>query len=124
MDLKKFKEKSKATGKSELELYFDARIQELRDLFNASVPNLQRKALKYTVACGEHTTEGGDATEEILVDGMKSTDTAVVSLRKPGASPVTMSEYEVQDGKIVVTMSGDPSTDHELSFIVCRCLKK
>lgn len=71
-------------------------------------------------AAGNFTTAGGDATESITVAGMLASDLVLVQLKTKGASPVTLAGAAAAAGAITVTMSGDPSTDHVLSYVVLR----
>lgn len=72
------------------------------------------------VAAGEFTTAGGDANETITVAGALATDLVHVTLHTKGASPVTILTASVSAGQIDVVMSGDPSTDHVLTYSVLR----
>lgn len=72
------------------------------------------------VAQGEFTTAGGDANETIPVTGCLETDYALVSIKTNGATPRTLVSYDTDAGSIGVVMSGDPSTDHVLSWMVFR----
>lgn len=69
---------------------------------------------------GTFTTAGGDASESITVTDMVSTDTALVWVQKAGATPRTVNSWTSGTGAIAVTLSGDPSTDHVLGYIVVR----
>lgn len=71
-------------------------------------------------AAGNFTTAGGDATESITVTGALATDLVLVQLKTKGASPVTLAAADAAADAITVTMSGDPSTDHVLSYMVLR----
>lgn len=72
------------------------------------------------ILAGTHTTAGGDASETITVEGVTSADYALVYISAPGATPRTLNGYVTDNGSINVTMSGDPSTDHVLSYVVFR----
>ena len=72
------------------------------------------------LAAGTFTTVGGDATESITVTGAASGDIAIVTLKTAGAVPRTITTASVGTNAITVTMSGDPSTDHVLQYIVVR----
>jgi hypothetical protein len=119
-DLKKFKEESKETGKSEVRIFIERHLNRIYSMINNKLPRLERKTLNWTVDCGIHTTAGGDVTEEILNSEIEENDVAIVSLSQKGAAPVTLDDYEVQAGKIVITMSADPSNDHQLTYTVLR----
>lgn len=73
-------------------------------------------------AAGTFTTAGGDAAESITVTGALATDIAVVQVKTRGASPVTLAAAACAANAISVTLSGDPSTDHVLSYMVIRPL--
>lgn len=74
------------------------------------------------VAAGSHTTAGGDANESISVSGALSTDIAIVVLHTKGATPRTILTAQAASGAIDVEMSGDPSTDHVLKYILVRAV--
>ncbi len=69
---------------------------------------------------GSFTTLGGDATESIAVTGILSTDVALVSIKTAGATPRTLVAAVTATNAITVTLSGDPSTDHVLYYVVHR----
>lgn len=93
--------------------YDDLTVQTLKDKSTGVT-------LGKIVASGSFTTAGGDATESIPVSGAINGDFAVVYVSSPGATPVTVSGYDVSDGSIGVSLSGDPSTDHTLKYVVFR----
>jgi len=72
------------------------------------------------VFAGEFTTAGGDANEAITVTGALATDLVHVTLHTKGASPVTILQAQAAADVINVVMSGDPSTDHVLTYSVLR----
>lgn len=72
------------------------------------------------IATGKFTTVGGDATESITVSGALSTDTAIVTVNTVGATPRTVTAAVGATDAITVTMSGDPSTDHVLNYVLLR----
>jgi hypothetical protein len=74
----------------------------------------------YVVAAGTHTSAGGDATESITVSGALSTDIAIVTLKTAGATPRTITTAAAGSGAITVVLSGDPSTDHVISYMLLR----
>jgi dihydroxyacid dehydratase/phosphogluconate dehydratase len=74
----------------------------------------------YVVAAGSHTTAGGDANESITVSGITSSDIAIVVLHTKGATPRTILTSQAGTDAIAVEMSGDPSTDHVLKYMVIR----
>lgn len=69
---------------------------------------------------GFFTTVGGDATESIVAAGVLDTDLVQVTLHTPGVTPRTILSAASAADAITVTMSGDPSTDHVLQYIVLR----
>lgn len=78
------------------------------------------KESHYVFAAGEFTTAGGDTDETITVADALATDLCVVALHTAGSTPRTIVDSAVAAGQINVDMSGDPSTDHVLTFIVYR----
>lgn len=74
------------------------------------------------LAAGTHTSVGGDATESISVSGAASSDIAIVVLKTAGATPRTITTAAAATNAITVVMSGDPSTDHVLSYVVLRAV--
>lgn len=69
---------------------------------------------------GTFTTVGGDANESITVTGMTSSDIAIVTLKAKGAVPRTILTAAANTNAIDVVLSGDPSTDHVISYMVLR----
>jgi hypothetical protein len=74
------------------------------------------------VGAGIFTTEGGDANESIPLSGALGTDTALVWVQKAGASPATVDTITPGTDAIAVVMSGNPSTDHKLCYLVLRAV--
>jgi hypothetical protein len=74
------------------------------------------------ILAGTFTTLGGDATESITATGAVSTDIVSVTLRVVGATPRTILTAIPTTDAITVTMSGDPSTDHVLQYVVFRSI--
>jgi Ni,Fe-hydrogenase III small subunit len=72
------------------------------------------------IAAGEFATLGGDATESITVSGALASDIAVVTLNTVGSTPRTVTTATAASNAITVVMSGDPSTDHVLNYLVLR----
>lgn len=72
------------------------------------------------VYAGEFTTVGGDANETITQAGILATDLVHVTLHTVGATPRTITTAAAAAGQIDVVMSGDPSTDHVLTWSVLR----
>lgn len=71
-------------------------------------------------AAGTFTTAGGDATESIAVTGAKSTDIAIVNVHTLGTGSRTIVSVTPTTNAITVVMSGDPSTNHVLSYALFR----
>lgn len=69
---------------------------------------------------GTFTTLGGDASEAISVSGAAATDIVVVTVKTAGATPRSIVAATAATNAINVTMSGDPSTDHVLQYVVLR----
>ena len=72
------------------------------------------------IATGLFTTAGGDGTESITVSGALATDTAIVTVNTVGATPRTVTAAVAASNAITVTLSGDPSTDHVLNYVLLR----
>ena len=72
------------------------------------------------IEVGEFTTLGGDATESIPLTDVLAGDIVFVTLHTAGSTPRTITSAVAVAGAITVTMSGDPSTDHVLSYLVVR----
>lgn len=69
---------------------------------------------------GTFTTAGGDASETISVPGVAATDIVAVTVKMAGVSPESIVAAAANTDQIDVTMSGDPSTDHVLQYVVFR----
>lgn len=69
---------------------------------------------------GKYTTLGGSATEAITVTGVASTDIVIVCLQAKGATPRTILTAAPTLNTITLVFSGDPSTDHIVSYEVLR----
>lgn len=74
------------------------------------------------VAAGTFTTAGGDAAETITDALVAATDVCIVSVMTAGATPRSVVAANTGSGSIAVTLSGDPSTDHVLQYIVFRAV--
>lgn len=72
------------------------------------------------IAAGTMSTLSGSATQVIAISGALSTDIAFVVLKTVGATPRTVLTTAAVAGQINVVMSGDPSTDHVLSYQLLR----
>lgn len=69
---------------------------------------------------GTFTTLGGDASESITVAGAAATDIVAVTVKTVGATPRSIVASAAALNAINVTLSGDPSTDHVLQYVVLR----
>lgn len=69
---------------------------------------------------GTFTTAGGDASETITVTGAAATDIVCVTVKTAGVSPRSIVASTAATNAINITMSGDPSTDHVLQYVVLR----
>lgn len=69
---------------------------------------------------GTFTTLGGDATESIPVVGVTAADIVQVNVKTAGGTPRSVVAAAAGTDAISVTLSGDPSTDHVLQYIVFR----
>lgn len=87
---------------------------ELADLASGIAPS---HVVKFG---GLFTTAGGDVNESITVTGALATDLAFVVLSVAGASPETIITSKAATDAIDVVFSGDPSTDHVVTYQVLR----
>lgn len=69
---------------------------------------------------GTFTTLGGDASESITVTGAAATDIVTVTVKTAGGTPRSIVAATAALNAINVTLSGDPSTDHVLQYVVLR----
>jgi hypothetical protein len=69
---------------------------------------------------GKFTTLGGDANEQISVPGVVAGDIVFVSLQDKGGTPRTILTAKPGTDVIDMIFSGDPSTDHIVSYQVLR----
>lgn len=74
----------------------------------------------YVFAAGNFTTVGGDVNEAITVTGATASDIAVVVVKTNGGIARTVVTSAAATGAVNVVMSGDPSNDHVLSYLVLR----
>lgn len=82
----------------------------------APVPQAGFIALKSAI----YTTAGGSATEVIAAPGVLATDVVLVTLRTPGATPVTVVRAVTATDQISVVFSANPSTDTIINYVVIR----
>lgn len=71
-------------------------------------------------AAGSFTTAGGDANEQITVAGALVSDLAFVVIKTVGGTPRTLLTSVAAAGVINLVFSGDPSTDHVVSYQLLR----
>lgn len=76
--------------------------------------------IQQVIASGIFTSVGGDATEVITTTGAILGDTCIAWIQKAGATPRTVDTIVVGTDQVTLTMSGDPSTDHKIGYIVLR----
>lgn len=69
---------------------------------------------------GKHTTTGGSATEAFTVSGVASTDIVFTMLQTAGGTARTILTAAPTTNTITLVFSGDPSTDHIVSYQVLR----
>ncbi len=69
---------------------------------------------------GKHTTTGGSASEAFTVSGVLSSDIVFVTLQAQGVTPRTVLTAAPTSNTITVVFSGDPSSDHVVSYQVLR----
>lgn len=69
---------------------------------------------------GKHTTTGGNATETFTVTGLASTDVILATLQAKGGTPRTILTVAPTTDTVTLVFSGDPSTDHVVSYVAWR----
>lgn len=74
------------------------------------------------IASGIFDTLGGDVNEAITITDALVTDIAIVTLETVGATPRTITTSKAAAGQIDVVLSGDPSTDHNLAYLLLRAV--
>lgn len=72
------------------------------------------------VAAGTQASSAGSASQVITVSGALASDIAIVVVKTAGATPRSIVAAASASGQINVTMSGDPSTDHVLAYVLLR----
>ena len=75
------------------------------------------------IAAGTYTTTGGSATEDIPVPGALASDIASVEMKTQGATPRTILTRAAAVDEITVVYSGDPSTDHVVTWSLLRAVQ-
>lgn len=69
---------------------------------------------------GKRTTLGGSASETFTVTGVAATDIVLATIQAQGATPRTLLTAAPGTNQITLVFSGDPSTDHIVSYSVLR----
>lgn len=72
------------------------------------------------IGAGHFTTAAGSASQAITVSGCAAGDIVHVSVQTTGVTPRTIVSAIAASGQINVVLSGDPSTDHILDYVVLR----
>lgn len=72
------------------------------------------------VAAGQLTTAGGDANEQASASGVLATDIAIASLEDNGTNNVTLVTAAAAADAVDFVLSGDPSTDAIINWMVLR----
>lgn len=112
---------TEAAGAGKFPLRFGKRERKIIESVKAYADSLVTvKPAFVVVAAGTQTTPGGSASVTITVAGALSTDVAFVVLKTVGGTPRTVLTASAASGQINVVMSGDPSTDHVLSYQLIR----
>ncbi len=68
------------------------------------------------------TTPGGSDTDTVSVPGVLTSDAVFVQLKTVGATPRTILTAATNTDQVIVTFSGDPSTDHVYNYQVIRAV--
>lgn len=85
-------------------------VQNLGNLINGfKIVNAQLK-----------TTVGTAAIEDVAISGVVATDVCLVLLHTAGSTPRSIVSAVCATGKVTITFSGDPSTDHVVNILVIR----
>lgn len=71
-------------------------------------------------SAGVLTTAGGNAAETFKVRGMNVNDIVLVTLHTQGSGSRTLTKAVPVKNGFTVTFSGDPSSDHKISYAVYR----
>jgi hypothetical protein len=69
---------------------------------------------------GHVTTTGGSATETFEVPGVQSDDAIMAQMRNQGSNNVSIVSATCQTDGFAVTFSGDPGSDHDLSYFIIQ----
>ena len=97
--------------------YLLKRFQAMNDSMQAVV---DRCTQHLTMSCHTVSTVGGAAIEDFLDPRVKTSMHVTATMKTLGASPVSVLSAKCEMGKVTVTFSADPSSDHELTYHVCR----
>jgi len=92
-------------------------VESLKAYVDGAAP-----AVLQAVAGGTHTTLGGDANETISVPGAVASDVVCVTVKSHlGGGPIrSVTKAAASSGQIDVVLSGDPTADHVLQYVVFR----
>jgi len=69
---------------------------------------------------GKRTTAGGSASEAFTVTGVAATDIVFVTIQTVGVTPRTIVSAAPTTNTVTIVFSGDPSTDHIVSYQALR----
>lgn len=91
---------------------------------DVTVTAIAAPATEQVTAAGLFTTVGGGATQVISLPGLGITAASVCSvvINTVGVTPRTVTTAACGTNNITVVMSGDPTTDHVLNYIVTPAL--
>jgi hypothetical protein len=105
---------------------FNQRERKLLETVEDYVSGLSAVAATHRVVAGGTHTTLADAssphTNSITVAGVLATDLVLVTMKTAGASPVSILAATAASGSITVRFSADPSTDHQLQYLVFRAI--
>jgi len=112
-----WKKESQKTGEPEAVLRLRTEHSGLIQELQQELAELRRGICKFKGLF--KTDKGGTGTtREIEVLGVKSEHNCQVGMSTVGATPVTLLTAKCSYGKITLTFSDDPLTDHELNWVV------
>ena len=112
----KLDDKSKTKGLSAEALHIIRLLRNKMIVLEDSLNRQLSKGLRWTPACGNITTVGGAAIEEVSFPSVTADMTVLATMKAVGAVPVTLIMASAGDGKIVFTFSANPSNDHVINF--------
>jgi len=87
---------------------------------DGSITRVKLAAGLAPIAALIHTTVGGSTSEDITIAGLIAGDVVLCNIDTEGATPVTIKAAVADAGKVVVTFSADPSTDHKISVVAFK----